>query len=319
MIDTVSLDRRSDPDGRASGPKRVQAVEALRILSAFGIVYFHYGNPAGHDIAYAGLIVFVALSAYFGAMPGPSTQRRLASLAARLLIPFAFWSLVFAAFNLVRHKPVLQAGLGPVQAVLLGTSPHLWYLPFIVVAVALTRAMRTVLSLEALGRSATAVAIGLLLAVEIWRPASTGWGHPWDEYAHAVPPFLFGLCLAIPSASAWRLALIVTVTAVLIVVLVLEIPGVSVPYAIGFAAVLLAVEIGDRIWPFEMRINRFSRSMFGVYLIHPLFVAVIRPGLQGHPLAGSLVVFATSSLTVVAIGGLASRFASPRLAGWLFG
>lgn len=40
-----------------------QDIEILRVLSAFGIVWFHSGAP-GRAFAYSGLVIFIILSVY---------------------------------------------------------------------------------------------------------------------------------------------------------------------------------------------------------------------------------------------------------------
>ena len=47
----------------ARAPRR-QWVEALRVVAAFGIVWYHAQIPTGHAVSYAGLSAFLAISLY---------------------------------------------------------------------------------------------------------------------------------------------------------------------------------------------------------------------------------------------------------------
>ena len=151
-------------------------LDYLRLIAAFGIVWFHAAAP-GYRIAYAGLPVFLVLLAL------PS-RMGMADRARRLLLPFLIWSAVYALFrawNAAEQGQALFEWWKP-RMFLTGTSIHLWFLPFAflvaLVAPAL-RASRIVLFLPVLAA-----------ALLSWIGETSVW--PWYQWSFGAIPALAG-------------------------------------------------------------------------------------------------------------------------------
>jgi surface polysaccharide O-acyltransferase-like enzyme len=99
-------------------------VDYCRLVAAFGIVWFHTEAP-GYRVAYTGLPFFLVLLAL------PS-RMSLADRARRLLLPLLIWSVVYALFRAWNAAEQGQALFGwwKPWMPLVGTSIHLWFLPF---------------------------------------------------------------------------------------------------------------------------------------------------------------------------------------------
>ena len=112
-------------------PGKNQAIELLRIVAAFGIIWFHSKLPEFGIVSYGGLVIFLTFSSYFAAIAPISRPDYLLRLGKRLLLPWAAWWLVYGALNLADHRPLLLPHHDITLGVLTGTHIHLWYLPFI--------------------------------------------------------------------------------------------------------------------------------------------------------------------------------------------
>lgn len=270
-------------------PVRNRWVECFRIVSAFGIVWYHAGLTRGHQLGYAGLVYFLVLVAYYEMKRRVAGPRGLRRLAERLLIPWLFWFAVSAIVKIVKRQPVLP--YLDLPSLLVGPSLHLWYLPFAFFCLVITRLTKPWIAVPSL------LALGLLLiTASTWRGLSVNLEAPFPQYVHALPPVLVGIVLADPARERRLIA-----AAVMILMLwSIDLPGVGYPYLIGSIAALGAIEFGDRHVQPPPWIDRVAPLMFGVYLIHPLFLTVVHrlalPAIVGVILAFVLSVGATAVL-----------------------
>ncbi len=138
-----------------------QDIEFLRILGAAGVVWFHLGISA-QEIGYGGLVLFIALGAYFSIVTsGRLSSQFFVKRAVRILIPWLFWVFIFGLINIVRGYPAFPKGDSTSAAILIGPSVHLWYLPFALVVAVVSGILGQVLSRRSqlgLGSSSRALA-----------------------------------------------------------------------------------------------------------------------------------------------------------------
>ncbi|OHB66936.1 MAG: hypothetical protein A2Y77_18340 [Planctomycetes bacterium RBG_13_62_9] len=87
----------------ATSAARIASIDRLRILAAIGIVWFHTKGAPGRQIAYAGLPIFLLIwfSLVASRDPLPCVRDFLRRAWDRLLAPWLFWSVVYAACKLV--------------------------------------------------------------------------------------------------------------------------------------------------------------------------------------------------------------------------
>jgi fucose 4-O-acetylase-like acetyltransferase len=150
-----------------------QDIELLRILSAFGIIWFHV-EPYGRELAYSGLVIFLVIGFYF--QPGRSEkQRSPLGRARRLLIPWVAWFLFYGVFNVLRGLPFLETSHGLVAGWLTGTSIHLWYLPFVFLLIVLLDFLEGRFSAQKLGYGCGILAVFALGMAPLWRGPSLQW------------------------------------------------------------------------------------------------------------------------------------------------
>ena len=131
----------SNPD---ASHNRMMAMDACRTFAATGIVWLHSARPEGlgnwEVLGRAGVPLFAGSAAYLCVASVMRDQPKpfwtyVWSRAARVLIPFFAWSLIYLLARSV--KPFITGGENKVEfnAGLLwtGTAHHLWFLPFIFV------------------------------------------------------------------------------------------------------------------------------------------------------------------------------------------
>jgi len=276
--------------------QRRQEVEVLRIVSAFGIVWYHTAS-VGRDFAYVGLIAFLITSMYFATRHAVA-PKSVASRARTLLIPWAIWFLFYGLLNVVRHQDFLPMAHGWGTGILAGTSIHLWYLPFIFFCMVGFDWIRTQVDARVLA-VVCVVTAGLLLALSrFWREPSLDLIYPYAQYAHALSGVLIGVFLANCDVLSRR-DRVLAVAALLLSIAMFSasLPGVGVPYLLGVAVTALALSPAwkgciqfDVVW--------LSECTFGIYLSHIFWLRLIRSSSNIPELALPFVVFAVSAATV---------------------
>jgi fucose 4-O-acetylase-like acetyltransferase len=275
-------------------------VEILRIIAAFGIVAYHASAPA-KDIPYAGLIVFLALSPLVDAKFNWSKVRPVKSLAKVLLVPWIFWLIVYAIANVAFHKPPLPGGLS-LASVLYGSSPHLWFLPFIFVALCAIGLLKQVCSGAQVFWLAVAATAAILITSGTWRPQAILWSAPYAQWSHAAAAIFAGLALGLyrPSIKfAWGGIAIMAIA--LAACASYQLIGMSLTYPIGLIAVAIAMFAPERFAAHEQAIRALSQCMFGVYLVHILAIAVVNKLMPVNSYPVAVAIFAACFIGVFAV------------------
>ena len=284
-----------------------QDIELLRVISAFGIVWFHSG-ATGNDIAYSGLIIFLVLSLYLAAQ-STGAPKSVFHRAKRLLVPWLVWFTFYGAINLARHRPFISFENGIVTGILTGPSTHLWYMPFIFIMLLAFDWLRVRLSPRLIGYASAALAIIVFITAYTWRPWSLQVGAPYAQFAHALNGVLTGVFLAyyFNLPKFYRSVLLLVNLALAMYLAILPMPGVGIPYllAISLSAVVL---LYGRYQPKGINFNWLSECTLGIYLIHPFCFMIIY---YFHIVDGAgvpLVVFVASTISVMLLKRVAPGF-----------
>ncbi len=279
-------------------------IELVRVFAAFGVVWFHTG-VTGHHIGYAGLIVFIILSLY---LSGSGGQKTIYQRANRLLVPWAIWFAIYAASRVASGKPPVDMGLSFVEAVLLGSRSHLWYLPFILFALVCADIMVKTMNHAILAALSAVAACVMLLTAGLWREPSIAAGQPWAQYWHAGAAVFTGLYLY----TMVSLPRIVRPTVLVVIMLCAAtswtMPGMGIPYVIGLA---IAGLIAFNPWPGAIRSQPpLAQYTLGIYLAHPLVLTVMALiGIAEHWTA-PVMAFFISAVGIAAFKTVAPRFAA---------
>ena len=270
------------PLSLSSATERVAGLDLLRILATVGIVWFHTEEAPCRSIGYAGLpmflLIFFALIARQG--PARSTRDFVRRRWDRLLMPWLFWSAVYGMSQLV--KAACSADLGrlerllSLQTIFVGTSLHLWYLPY---------AFTSGLLIHLLNRrtwridNRPVVFVATLTGVVILVVCTLGtrlrqYPPPWPQWEFGLAAIPLGLAigraLTMPSrrAQVLMLSLACGVTVGTCAVLAfLRLGSPPVPYGVAILLVCLACCGLVHGSGFVATVAPWT---FGIYLIHPL-------------------------------------------------
>ena len=250
---------------------RLQFIELLRIISAFGIIAYHSKAPF-QDFAYSGLIVFLILSPMIDTRFNWNRVRTGRVLARSLLVPWAFWMAVYGIINKLQHKPILPDGW---QSFLYGTSPHLWFLPFMFVVLLIINTIKP-RSPNILFWSCTLIAVAMLFSVSLWRPISLTWSPPLPQWISAIPPVLVGVVFGLSGKiGKYRVGALAAIATAMLVADTTFISGVTIPYTVGIVFTAIAAFYGARIMPQNWSVQPVSECMLGVYLCHILVLKIV--------------------------------------------
>jgi surface polysaccharide O-acyltransferase-like enzyme len=255
-------------------------VDLFRIISAAGIVWYHSGVVVGHEFSYAGLVFFIVLSVYFGGYAN-NKKKAFADRVRRLLVPWLFWGALYAASNFVLRKPIFICQDSDVIACLLvGSSLHLWYLPFMFVVLLALDHLRMYTHILVFSCVGAVLATLMLTSFSLWREQSLELGAPWAQHLHAlagvfVGMFFCGLGAMQKKARVVGLSVLLTSAAVAV-----PAAGLGLPYIVGIltAAVCLLTSFSNYFFSREQGevIFGLAQCTFGVYLVHPFFLAAAR-------------------------------------------
>jgi surface polysaccharide O-acyltransferase-like enzyme len=252
-----------------------QNIELARMVSAFGIVYYHSG-VAGTPYFYSALIVFGLLSACMAGVGSSSlgwvqVKRRF----QRLMIPWMVWFVIYGLANFLKHKPLVKTSHGWVAGVLSGTSEHLWYLPFIFIFLLVLDFLKTKLTQKTMAIASASLGIVFLATTPWWRAYSVSLGYPYAQYFHAAPSILMGtFMLYFDKTPPWagRLALALMLVAA---VSVIPYAGVGLPYLMGICVGILLLYCKD-LSAYSVNLEAWSKLTLGIYLVHKIFLNLLK-------------------------------------------
>ena len=111
-----------------------RSVDLARIVAAFGIVWDHARAPFA-DEGYLALALFLVLTSFLavGSFERSDGKRFWWSRVQRIALPWLFWCLVFRLVLEVTTRGA-QPLLSDPGSLLIGPFIHLWFLPFVMLA-----------------------------------------------------------------------------------------------------------------------------------------------------------------------------------------
>jgi fucose 4-O-acetylase-like acetyltransferase len=244
-------------------------VEAFRTIAAAMIVWYHAGAE-GQEIAYGGLIVFLIISTYLAALARDRDMRSsLKTKLHRLIVPWAFWMVVYGLVNLVLGKPLAPESSNWVAKLLAGTATHLWYMPFIFMTLLLTDVLKNNLRSAWLGAGGGIAAAALLFTISAWRDVSIAMGYPVAQYCHAAAGAMIGLLFGFRSRMPKSLFLGLFALVIAAAICALPWRGVGATYLVGilFGATLSFEWLRGAHF---LGLERLAPYTLGIYFVHVL-------------------------------------------------
>lgn len=283
------------------------SIEYLRLIAAFGIIWFHAAAPLP-DLGYAGLPMFVALLAVFAwnSKPNATFRSTIMGKARRLLLPWVAWCAVYAA---LKTAVALNDG-GPLEIeynpayLLVGTSIHLWFLPFAFIVSLAIWGLRLVF-----GHYPRAYILAFTIAVlpvfEMLGVAAVNerWaGVPFIQWLFVMPFIPIGIALANirKNEPGWIVCFVVASVGPIVAMA-------SAGHLPLLSAYLTGLLVTIAAWfvrlPHSVVAKFCGVTALGVYLIHPIFLALLKMpavSIDSHMLQ-ALVAFVCSIFAVLLI------------------
>lgn len=247
-------------------------IEIFRIISAFGIVWFHSGIEYGRDIAYGGLIFFIIISVYFSIT---STRvHTFTERAQRLILPYIIWQVFYGVVKIATKGAAFLHDSSMLSVFFVGAALHLWFLPFIFfVLIAIDK-----LHFLLLKKAWLATLIGILAMLSIlFSPLWRGFDYPLPlgQYMHAMPAVFIGIFLGACTEFKIKLALMIGIILSMLLMVFTKQPGIGVPYLTGFipCCFLFTGYLKTNQKPL---LQYVAAATFGVYLLHPFALKIMK-------------------------------------------
>lgn len=242
-------------------------IEVFRIFSAFGIVWFHSGLHTGRQFAYGGLIYFIIISIFFTLKS--KNPQRLSKRFKKLILPFILWTLFYGFINFLFNRTIFPDGFEGISIILTTTSIHLWYLPFVFILLIILDCFKLYFSRISLIYLFGVSAIILLYISPIWR--NIDFIIPFAQYAHALPAAFIGIFISSKiHTKLWFLIMFGIVTS-----LFRNFHDIGITYISGLLPCIFLF-VGHEIKKPDSIIFKISSATFGVYLLHPFILNVLK-------------------------------------------
>ena len=250
------------------------SIDLARFVAAFGVVVAHAYVSPNDWVGHLSLGLFLILTAFLAVQSAQRAGGNYPFLprAQRLILPWLVWSAFYRVLDLaISENPDRFVPLSDPWTLLYGSTIHLWFLPFVVLAMVLVQpAVRLIrgpgaLALACVGLVVVSVPL-LVLHVQGWLPL------PLPQWVFALPLYALGLLLGIahPMGKAWMPAL----AAAAMTGFAVWDSGNAV-WAWTLLGSLVAFELFWRL-PIRGRIlPHLGQVAFGIYLLHPFFMLVV--------------------------------------------
>lgn len=247
-------------------------MDIARFIAAFGVVAAHAYASERDWIGHLALGLFLILTAFLAvqSMDRAGGRYSWAVRAPRLLLPWLFWSAVFRlVFFVVADGPEKYAILSDPWTLLIGSSIHLWFLPFVMLAMVLVapsgRWITTPARLK-LASIALVVVTVPLFALHHFVPMP----EPLPQWAFGLPVYVYGLIIG----HAHRIGQVGWPLAAMAVLSVAGFALTDEPWALMPIVAALAFEGFWRAPLSGAWMKPLGAAAFGIYLVHPFFMLV---------------------------------------------
>jgi peptidoglycan/LPS O-acetylase OafA/YrhL len=249
------------------------AIDLVRFIAAFGVVAAHSFAAEQDWIGHLSLGLFLTLTAFLSvqSMQRAGGQFPWIARARRLVLPWLFWSLFFRLVDLrISDDPEKWQVLTDPWTLLIGSTIHLWFLPFVMLAMVLVEPSGRMLKRAEDVRIASVMLVALSLPL-FWIHRNLALPEPVSQWTYGLPLYVYGLLLGHAHAMnrpGWPLAAIVVVS----------IGGFAVTGHVWSLMPFVAAVAFELAWRFPARgpaqarwMKPFGEVSFGIYLVHPFF------------------------------------------------
>lgn len=272
-----------------------QSIDLARFIAAFGVVVSHAYATVEDWVGHLSVGLFLILTAFLAvqSMQRAGGRYPFVARALKLLVPWLLWSAFFRLVDLlVSDSPTRFVPLTDPWTLLIGASIHLWFLPFVMGAMALVQPVGRWVSTPArlMAACAGVVALGVPF---FWAHHWLGLPQPLPQWLIATPVYLLGLLVGIAHQMGRPVLALAAAFGLSSVAFVVT--G-GAPW---FFTLFTAVLVFEVLWRLPLRapyLPALGQSAFGIYLLHPFMMLVTYKFMGGDvaPMVAAVVTFLTS-------------------------
>lgn len=249
-------------------------IDLARFLAAFGVVVAHAEASPRDWSGHISLALFAILTAFLAMQSAERAGGKYAYLprARRLILPWLVWSafywlvLAITADGPDRFRPLVDP-----WSLLYGGYIHLWFLPFVGLAMVLVSPAVTLVTSPA--RLSVAAALLVVLSAPLfWVHETLHLPEPLPQWAFTLPCYALGLLLS-KAHDMGRPG--ITLAAGLALGALAVWMGQGAPWTYTVFAGLVVFEL---FWRMPLRgawVQPLGQAAFGIYLVHPFIMLVI--------------------------------------------
>lgn len=248
------------------------AMDLARFLAAFGVVAAHAYASERDWIGHLALGLFLVLTAFLAVQSMDRAGGRYPWLARarRLVLPWLFWSAVFrVVFLVVADGPEKWAILSDPWTLLIGSSIHLWFLPFVMLAMVMVEPSGRWITSDGRVRLASVILVLVtvpLFALHHFVPMP----EPLPQWAFGFPVYAYGVIIG----HAHRIGRVGWPVAAMALLSVAGFVLTGEPWALMPIVAALAFEAFWRAPVSAGWMKPLGAAAFGIYLVHPFFMLV---------------------------------------------
>lgn len=257
-----------------------RSVDLARFVAAFGIVWDHARAPYA-DVGYTALALFLVLTSYLamGSFERSDGTKFWLGRAHRIAVPWLVWCVFYRiVFQVVSDEPFQL--LSDPWTLLVGPSIHLWFLPFVMIAlVTIPWISRFINSTNRLYIAAALLVVvsyplGMLhakLAPTAWFINPGDFPQPLPQWFYALPLFWFGAVLAAGKrlGNSWPAVAAALISSALLYWRSPEFASVQMILVAVLFEVVWRINITGK-WP-----TWLASFAFGIYVLHPAAMLVV--------------------------------------------
>jgi peptidoglycan/LPS O-acetylase OafA/YrhL len=258
------------------------AIDLARFIACFGIVAAHAFAMEDDWVGHLALALFLVLTAFLAMQSAQRAGGKYPFIvrAKRLVLPWLTWSLFYRIVELrVSHSPDKYQILTDPWSLLIGSSVHLWFLPFVMLAMMLVEPVGRVVNTEC-RLAAALIGLVVLSGVAFWLVAYYSPVAPLLQWLFSLPFYVLGLLVGIahPMGRAMWPGLAATCIGGMSFAVTTATTGVAVAW---WWVIPLAWLLFEGFWRMPLRgtylpklLSELGKAAFGIYLLHPFFMLV---------------------------------------------
>lgn len=279
-----------------------QGIDLARFIAAFGVVAAHALASPRDWVGHLALALFLILTAFLAVQSAQRAGGSYAFLprARRLILPWLVWSAFFRLLDMaISDRPDRFQPLTDPWSLLYGSYIHLWFLPFVGLAMVLVGpAVRLITTPARL--IVAAVGLVVLTAPLFWAHEAMGLPEPLPQWCFALPTYVLGLLMGIayPMGRA-----VVPMGATLVMSLLALWLGHLQPWTWTLLVAVAGFELFWRLPVSGPWLKPLGQVSFGIYLVHPFFMLVVYKLLGGdvNRMLGAVLAFLMSWAAVAVL------------------